>query len=340
MKPSISKLFLLGAINIIAGSAFAIPLLGETAGAIKYGNLTLYKDHQDANKVYYFPNTTRFAVDSGNIPLFNMVTWGLNNPAATDAGGYFSFTSSLISSPDHQTQINKFAADHPGVSVAVLPIKGSTIGLKSTADGGAPLRILFEEFNFSKAAGRAEDDIGINAVLTKNGARAFSALFKNIDGGSAIKFDYCYVVQGLGPNMEATVKVDFQRVYDHFEAKGGGSFLWFSSSIHKVVESLHQSGAISITMNGGDANQWEYLTKISETIAQRLFKPELTATPSTGESSSNRAFHFNASATTKTEQKQETWTWKRQDLAEREICLPLNIKDLGPYRSKLITEVN
>lgn len=327
---------ILGLFIALSHSAQALPLLSETAGKLQYGTLTVYPDHQDRNKFYYFPNSTEFSRDQSGVPLFNFVYWGLTNPnPQVTPGAYMSFTTRLESDAKQKDALQKFTQDHPTASVAVLPIMKSTIGLTSST-GGAPLGALFSEFDFSKVAGRAEDEIGINAVLNGSGARAFKSLLLNAEGGSPIKFDYCYTIQGLGPNMDATIDVDMRNIYDHFSAASTGSFFWFSYQIRTELEKLQQDKHIVIRMNGGDAKEWEYLDAIAEEITKRLFQPVLL--PTAGEAISNRPFSFGASYVHKEELSEEHWTWVRQDLVEREFCTAVNVKDLGSYKDKLIVD--
>lgn len=318
-----------------SGSAQALPLFGETAGTIRNGIITLYKDHAQSNKVYFFPNSTRFSVDNKKVPLFNFVYWGLNDPNATEKGAYMTMTSHLDMDKDQKRALDTYMAENPNVEVAVLPIKSSIIGLQTTAPNAQPLSAIFSEFNFAKVGGRAEDEIGVNAVLTPVGAKAFKALLEKSAGGSFLKLDYCYVIQGLGPNMDATVSVDMKRVYEYFEGSHKGGWGWFSWSIKTVVEKLKEDHVISITMNGGDAKEWEVLNKVAEAITERLFVPELKASP-VSPSMGNRLFNFGVGYVKKEELKKETWHWKRQDLEEREFCTAVVLKDLEPYKSKLV----
>lgn len=338
--PKLSASLWLSATLLYSIGALAMPLVGETAGSIKHGMITLYKDHETPNKVYFFPDSTRFAVDENKVPMFNMVVWGMKDPAAADKGGYFSMTTNLASSAQQKKDLESFAQANPQVEIAVIPIKSSSIGLQTTKKNAPPLGILFDEFNFAQTGGRPEDDIGVNAVLTKTGATAFYAMLKDLEGGSPLKMDYCYKFDGLGPNMDAKVHVKMRRVYDYFEANSSGGYWWFSYNIRKVVETLHKNGEITIEMNGGDAKEWEYINEIAREITARLFKPELSADTNIGNANSNFPFRFNVGSITKIEQAVETWTWKRRDLVEREFCTSINIKDLGPYRSKLITVAN
>jgi hypothetical protein len=320
----------------------AIPLLGETAGTIKEGMLTLYKDHENPNKVYFFPNSTKFSVDQNKVPLFSFVYWGLTPPInPQEAGAYLTMSTHLASDSSQESALKNFMDKNPDFEIAVLPIKSSVVGLTTTAgstpDGTkSPLSALFSEFNFSKVGGRAEDEIGINAVLTFAGAKAFKALLSKSNTGQMIKFDYCYNIQGFGPNMNAIIKMNLSRVYDYFSARvSSGFWFWKSSDIKRVTEELYQKNEIAIVMNGGDATQWEALNQVAQTIAVRLFKPELSATP---ETTTNTFFSLNS--VHKEELKEEVWNFVRRDLETREFCTSINIKDLEPYSNNLIVNAD
>jgi hypothetical protein len=348
MNKSVILIFVLWGLASV--KAFSVPLFGETAGTIKQGVLTLYKDHENPKKVYFFPNSTRFSVDQDNVPLFNFVYWGLGvaGTANDEKGGYMTLSTHLASDKDQAAALEVYMKDHPEMEIAVLPIKSSIIGISTTAatvssTGGplpsAPLRGLFTEFNFAKVGGRAEDEIGVNAVLTATGARAFKALLTNDKAGSLIKFDYCYTVQGYGPNLNATVTVNMRRVYDFFEAKTTVGWFWNPVTIKSATESLNENHDISIIMNGGDAKQWESLNTVAQTITTRLFKPELEASP-IAHASANTYFSLNIGNRHKEELKSEVWNFVRRDLENREFCTAVVIKDLKPYINQLVTNAD
>ncbi len=325
------------AIIYSANVSHSMPLFGETAGTIKQGIVTLYKDHQDPKKVYFFPNSTQFSKDSAGVPLFNFVSWGIKEgAAAAGAGAYLSMSTHLASDESQQKALKNYMAQYPEMEVAVLPIKSSMVGLQTNVPGAQPLAALFTEFNFAKAGGRAEDEIGVNAVLTPVGAIAFRALLKKGMGGGKLNLFYCYKIQGLGPNMDAEIKVDMRRVYDYFEGSHSGGWGWFSWDIKRVVETLNNEKSIVIKMNGGDAKEWEVLNKVAETITARLFKPEIAASP-ISPASGNNVFRFGAGSVHKNELQSEKWTWTRRDLEEREFCTPIMIKDLQQHLEDLVT---
>jgi hypothetical protein len=324
-----------------ANVAHALPMLSEAASMHQDGILTVWPDSEDAKKFYYFPNSTRFSKGNDGIPLFNFVYWGLDGQDIDKAGAYMTLTTRLQSDDLQTDAVQKFLQRNPGATLAVAPVMKSTIGLQTTDPSGQPLSTLFKEFNFAKAGGRAEDEIGVNATLNPVGAKAFKALLTKSAGGQYLKFDYCYTLQGLGPNMKATISVKFDRVYDYFEVNGGASYLWFSASIRRVVETLKQQGFVTIKQMGGTATDAEVLDRVADTVVARLFKPELSASPgSSGEASSNFPFHLAVDSVHKEELKEEFYTWDREDLVTREFCTAVNIKDLDGYQTKLVIDAD
>ena len=324
---------------IASNSGFAIPLLGETAGSIKYGNTTLYKDSNDPHKVYFFPNSTKFAVDSSGTPLFNFVYWGITKPTA-EAGAYLTMATHLANDVDQKKALELYMKDHPDHEVAVLPIVSSSVGLKSTASGGEALKDLFKEFNFPPLGGRAEDEIGINAVLTPIGAKAFRALLQGDVYGSKLKVDYCFKTQGYGPNMDANIQAKMDRIYNYFEGSHSGGWGFFSWEIKYAIEKLIQNNDIKITVNGGDAKDWEMVNAVAAEITRRLFTPELSASPAVNANGGQGLFRFGGAGIKKEELKTENWTWTRRDLIEREFCPAVVIKDLSPYLNKLVVDAD
>src|SRR6185295_15508306 len=215
-------------VAMVSTPALALPLLAENAAQNQGSALTLYPDSDGGNRYYFFPNSSEFAIDqASNLPAFGLTYWGLE-PVADDAGAYMTFSMRLHSDREQAAALQ--AAISSGKRITVLPVMASTIGLTAlrstpspvpgspveTAPGGPtfPLARLFDEFDFAAHAGTAETEVGVNAVLTKVGAKVFKTA---VDNPQLIKFDYCYQVQGLGPNFNATIDVDWLRIYDDFQ---------------------------------------------------------------------------------------------------------------------------
>lgn len=322
--------------GLMNSTAFALPLLAESAGIYVNDVVTAYPDHEDPSLVYVMPNSSMMAKDAAGLPQFGFTYWGLSNGGnIADAGAYLSFTARLT--PDESMKRALEGLRQQGKRIALLPVQSSLVGLTSTRNG-SPLGDLFKEFNFSRVGGRAEDEIGVNAVLNGVGAKVFKAA---IDTPQLFKMDYCYKVQGLGPNFDAKIMVRFDKVYDHFAASvsTGG---WFSRvNIQTEIEKLEQRGDVKITINGGDAKREEYIRKLVETIVARVFKPELSNSPAAAGGGGGWSFsRYSLSYTHREELHEENWSWKIRDNIEREFCTAISLKDIKPHKAELVRDAD
>jgi hypothetical protein len=243
------------------------------------------------------------------------------------------FSMRLKSNPDQRAALE--AAIAAGKKVSVLPIKASTINLTSTSTESTPLARLFDEFNFARHAGLAEDEVAVNAMLSGLGAKVFKAA---IDNPMLLKLDYCFKVEGLGPVFDGKVRVDWDRaytdVYTHFS---GGGF-WFKADIQAEVERLRQQGAVSVEINGGTAKDEDYVRSIAERMVARLFVPDLSSTPTAG-NGGNGGWSFTSyqlKITDRRELKTEEYRMVRRELVEREFCLPMVLSEIRAHRDQLI----
>lgn len=322
---------------LLAGTqAQALPILAENAAQNYNGLITLYPDHEDSNKFYFMPNSSTFArSQTSQLPLFGLVYWGLNScPAGTEAGGYMNFGMKLTMNPEQKQAIDEFLKS--GRSIAVLPVQAATVGLSTTKEGSAPMGMIFEELNFSKYAGRAEDEVGVNAILTGIGAKVFRA---GIDNPALFKVDYCYKVTGLGPNFSAKVEIDMNRVYTHFKATASGGNWWARVKISTEVEKLRDIKAIKIETNGGDASDREYIQALSEKIIAELFKPELQAKPSAMSEPKGWSFaKFSLQHKRVEELKVLKYQLTRREIVDREFCAPFILSDLNQYRGRVVQD--
>ena len=337
----IGQMLLTVAGGLIASSqAKALPLLSESAALNSGSALTLYPDHLDPTKFYFMPNSSKIGRDSKGVPTFSLTYYGLDNPNATDAGALMVYVGRLTSDPDQAMALDSFLKSHPGAGIAVLPIVESTIALDTTAKDSA-LKPLFTEFNFSHKGGRAEDEIGINALLTRIGAKIIKASLLK-EAGASMKYDMCYKVQGLSPSMDGEITINMSRVYDHFAARASTGFLWWSASISTEIEKLIKDKSVSWTINGGDAKDEDYIKEATRTIVERMFKPELNMSPAGTQTVWDKVtpYSFGGSYTHKEEQDTETWTIKKRSLETREFCVPLTIKDIQDNKDKCVIDAD
>jgi len=340
MSANLIKHTIITGLLLAAYQSQALPLLSESAALNSGSALTLYPDHQDPTKFYFMPNSSKIGRDSKNVPTFSLTYYGLDDPKATDSGGFMVYVGRLTSDTDQSAAIDNFLKSHPGAGVAVLPIVESTIDLTSTA-GSAALSPLYSEFNFSQKGGRAEDEIGINAMLTRIGAKVMKASLLK-EAGASMKWDMCYKVQGLGPAMDGEITVNMNRVYDHFAATASAGGFWWRASINVEIEKLVKSKDVSWVINGGDAKDEDYIREATQTIVERMFKPELTMSPSGNKTvwDNITPFSFGASYTHREEHDTEHWVIKRRTLETREFCVPLTLKDIQDNKDKCVIDAD
>jgi hypothetical protein len=331
----VKKIILLLSIVLFKVAAGALPLLAENAATRVSEVLTLYPDHEDKNKFYFFPNSSMMVRSSENIPSFSLTYYGLENSTPDDGGAYMVFSTRLKSDSLQKKALEEFLAQNPNARIGVLPVQASTIGLTSTTPGVLPLATLFKEFNFSQKAGRAEDEIGVSAVLTEVGARVFRKAV--LGPGDIFKADYCYKVVGLGPAMDAKVTARMDRVYDYFRTSVSYGALWWGGTITKEVESLIDQRLITYEVNGGDAKDIEYVRAIVEQITKRIFIPELNMSHS-GDTRvwSGTPFSLNLNMGHREELKEETWYLKERKNIEQEFCVPMVVRELRDYANQLV----
>jgi hypothetical protein len=339
MKAQRTVLSLILALGCLSARAYALPLLAQNAAQNTSEALTLYPDHLDPNLFYYMPNSSEMARERGTgLPMFGFTYWGLNaGTPVTDAGAYMVFSMRLKSDASQDSALK--AAIASGKRVAVLPLMQSMVNLTSTAQNqegrpaAAPLGRLFEEFNFAQRGGLAEQEVGVNAILTGIGARVMKA---QLDTPAALKIDYCYKIQGLGPNFDASIHINWERVYFNFQTRASFGGFWARKEIAAEIERLRQEGHIRIDVNGGDAKDEEYVQALAERIATRLFVASLSDQPTSGDGQGWSFSSFQLKVTDRRELKTETYNLTRRELVTREFCTPLMLSEIRAHRAELI----
>ena len=328
----------MGLFLTLSSQSFAYPIVSDSE-AIRYGDvLTLYLDHREANKVYFAPNSSMLAKDNSDMPMFGLTTWGLNEVPfrPENAGAWVTFTARLTSDPLQAAALARYLEDNPNKRVAIIPVKESTLGLESNKPG-APFSKLFDEMSISRIGGHLEDEIGFMSTLTGIGAKVFKEAVKKPD---SLKIQYCYTFDGAGPDMDAKITVNWQRVYDHYRSSFTVGRWWRKATITREVEKLRQSGHVKWEINGGTADDQEYVKEVAEQIVKRLFVPILQYVPA-GQTKEARGWSFmsfNHSSTHRSEHKEEVWEMSRRQLVERERCLPVNVRDVKNYYTDLVSD--
>ncbi len=337
LKKIMPMLIMANAVTLSATTSHALPLLAENAAQNVGGILTLYPDHENPNLFYFAPNSSALArsevSDVPRFSLINLIRPSVSGPG--DLGGYMTFNLKLRSNKEQKQALDKFL--ETGKKIATLPVSASTVTMKKNDGGAVPLGDFFLQFNYTRTGGTMESEIGANATLTRVGADVFKAA---AEANSIFNMDYCYMIQGLGPNFDAKITVNMSRIYDHFKSELNTHYWWHKVDITAEVEKLIKNKNINIEINGGETKDRDYVYALTEKIVARIFVPELTMKPTTQNGGSGWSFsRFSLSTTHREEKDDEVWTFKGRENQKGNFCTNIDLDDVRTYKDQLIRDV-
>jgi hypothetical protein len=320
------KFLSLMALGLFTINVQALPILTESMNGS--GSLaTLYQDHENPHKVYFMPNRGGLQKDSSGTPEFGLSYWGLKEPEK--AGGFMAGIFNLWTGEELQNAID--AQIRNGKQVAVLPVQSSYIHF-ADKDGNRIMQTMFSEVDLPPFSGRAEDSFGIQATLTRQGAIYLASLLKN--GATGAKLSYCYDVTGLSPLFDATISLNYHKVYRHFLAKASGGRLWWKWSIRNEVEKLLEDKSVVIKINGGDAKQKDYVMALVDRFINKFFDPIL-------ENRRNSAgSRWGVSYTKIVEDRDLNFSITEREIIEREYCVDVGLGQLKDFPHLIVNADN
>lgn len=313
---------------ILPSLGYSLPVLHESIGDSKTGLITILRDHENPNLAYFLPSSGEFAKNTDGSPLFGISTW------ATDGGGgYATFVLKGGISPEGKKAIAEFSEKNPNVKLAIVPIFDTSIVFGSKETNTKLTEKLISEVDLPPQAGVAETEIGGSMLLTGMGAKVISSLIST--PASPLVFSLCYTIKAATPLMDATVTINYEKVYSHFATKSSYGSWWSWGEIRTQVEKLNELGHISVNILGGDAKLEDYLNRLTAEFANRFMIPSLDNNHLEPE---NRLFSM--SHTYKEERKALSIRLQRRDFIEKQFCTALPMRDLNAYKEKIIVSAD
>lgn len=313
-----SKFSGLMAMSLMSLNALALPILTESSDGT--GLLaTIYPDHENSKKFYFFPNTGSLEKDSAGVPRFGMSYWKPEEGSTT--GGYFSGIFRLGVDADLKGAVENYKK--AGKQISVIPVQESHLYFMEDREGNRLLTDLYKEISMPPFSGRAEDSIGISASLTKSGALMLAGILNN--GGNGADLKYCYEIKGVSPIFHANIQLNYHKVYKHFLAQARGGRWWWKWSVRTEIEKLVESGDIKIQINGGNANQYDYIMALADRMVTKFMDPILDNRRGT---TSGR---FGVSLVKIFEDRDLSFDLKQRELISREYCVSLGMGELKAF---------
>jgi len=303
-------------LGLMSLNALALPILTESENGA--GSLaTIYPDHENPNKVYFMPNKGGLLTYEDGTPQFSLVYWGKNTP--DNSGGLMTAMLGLSIGKDLQAAIDAQLAKKK--SVAVIPVQSSYIDFVSK-DEKPIMQKYFEEIDVPDFGGRFEDSIGVMASLTHLGTKTLPYSFKS--GGAASNLNYCYQVTGVSPVFNAKIELNYNKVYTHFLAQASTGKWFWKAKIRTEIEKLVENKSIKITINGGDANKYDYIMALADRMVEKFFEPQLQ------NRRNSAGGRIGISYTKIIEDRDMTYTLTQREIIKRDFCVAL---DMGAIKN-------
>lgn len=319
MKHVTCSLFL----GFLSLNAMALPILTESMNGS--GSLgTIYPDHENHNKVYFMPNRGALQKDSAGVPEFGMSYWGISKPSE-NPGGFFAGIFNLSVGSELQKAIDAHIAS--GKQVAVMPVQSSYIHF-ADKNGNRIMEMLFDDVDLPPFAGRAEDSFGIQATLTKVGAAALASQLRS--GAAGLKIGYCYEVTGLSPIFNAKITLNYYKVYEHFLAQASYGRWWYKVNVRTEIEKLIENKTIKVEINGGTAQDKDYVMALMDRMVVKFFDPVL-------ENRRNSVGgRIGISYTKIIEDRTQTFVMNQRELINREYCVDMSLGQLKDFPQLIV----
>ena len=303
----------------ISANALALPVLTESSDGT--GLLaTIYPDHENQSKFYFMPNTGGLEKDSKEVPRFGMSYWS--------GGGYFSGIFRLGVEKDLSTAVQNYKK--AGKQISLVPVQRSYLVFAEDKTGERVMEDIFKDVSLPPFSGRFEDSIGMSASLTPMGALMLSSMLNS--GAQGAELQYCYEVTGVSPIFHAKITLNYKKIYSHFVAQASGGRWFWKWSVRTEIEKLVESGDIKIEINGGTANQYDYIMALADRMITKFMTPILENRRT---STSGR---YGVAYIEIREERDQTFELKQREIINREFCVALGLGELKEF-PWLITKV-
>lgn len=198
-------------------------------------------------------------------------------------------------------------------------------------EGNRLLTDLYKEISMPPFSGRAEDSIGISASLTQSGALMLAGILRN--GGNGADLKYCYEIMGVSPIFHARIELNYNKVYTHFKAQASGGRWWWKWNVRTEIQKLVESGDIKIQINGGTANQYDYIMALADRMVEKFMVPQ------TDNRQAQTSGRYSVSFSKTIEDRDLTFDLKQREIIRREYCVSLGLDELKEF-PWLITNVD
>lgn len=258
----------------------------------QHAGVTVFRDHQDPDQLYYLPPAPRLAV-TGNALAFTLYKYRhdlTDNPErdptrAVGAGFALLETEAGLDARD-LARLSAYAVDQTGRSGARLsPVVMRSASAKALVAHGEGDALIESLVDHQPVPVTAPHHAAFSLALTAEGA----ALVEQALAGGAVPVGVAYQMRflALTPALHARVHVDYRRAYDRLAGSIGFHY-YVGLELDAEIKDLVESGAIRIEITSfsddeDEARQMKLVTAlIRDRLQSDLMKPSLPPQPAEG----------------------------------------------------------
>jgi hypothetical protein len=249
---------------------------------IQAGNVMLFKDHADEHGYHYMPLSPRIANWPDGTPKFSFLQYVRTGKEVTGGVLHFLVTYALTDEDLREAEKELRKIDEEGIIIGPVPFtKGDFHIISSTAgEGGIFTRKVT---GTGKAPLLAGAEAAVSIALNEEGSTFLMESFKRPTSDVSVQFVMTY--QGLTPAYEASLTVEWDKVYDHKEFKVEVGNFFTSAKIQGVFDDLKESGAIVLEVTGEDTKMDDLLTTAYNILTKMMFEAKPVSTEDLGKAS-------------------------------------------------------
>lgn len=253
---------------------------------VRAGDLILFQSARNSNEYFYAADKTRLAVDAEGQPQFSFLRYVESNVSAevdndTAAGGGIVHALVELGVTDDQladarAELRRVNAS--GVILGPVAFKSGTFALISSfAKEGS--EFTDHVLGVGKAPLLENEKAAVSLSLSRRGAEILWESFRT--GAPDISFSFNMEMEGYSSPREASIKADFEKVYQHQNFAAGVATPYLQAEIKAAFDELRDTGAIEITQVGEDAQMESLISTAYDRLTAMMFaKADSSGTPS------------------------------------------------------------
>ena len=294
-------------------------LFHEVAKTTDY--MTVYKDSDDPSLFYYIPQFAEVSKRNDGELNFGAAFFEKNPNDPNDGFSLYNFGVRGVFPSAELERIKEELEAIYGIPASLQPVNPSvsTPSLTPITNG------IYRSITCQKNGGNLYTDLAASFTVDESLEPEFSELVKS--GGIGWAGAINYTVLTRRTSFKFKITANWKRVLEHFKTQISVKYWFVKANLSYETQKLIQNGTIKFEIVGGTPSQKEWVTNLTEKIAQRLFVPELKPTPfATHPSGAALCVSVNYSKVE--EDKTEIWEGEISDFEEKELGMAAYVRDM------------